>query len=78
MAEFCRQCTEEQGLPGGDYAAGRGDMQGCTTQEQWDQGMAANVICEGCGLIQVDVHGYCISRDCDHPHTFYPAHAPEV
>jgi hypothetical protein len=68
MAEFCRSCTELQGLPGGNYDEGRGDLQGITTPEEWAQGLAAVEICEGCGPIQVDPDGYCVSADCLYGH----------
>lgn len=58
MADFCKQCSLE--LFGEDF----GDLKGLTTNEDWKKGLAAVVICEGCGVIQVDPDGRCISPDC--------------
>jgi hypothetical protein len=58
MAEFCKQCSEE--LFGKDFE----DFKGLTTAEDWKADQAAVVICEGCGPIQVDSDGKCISDDC--------------
>lgn len=58
MSDFCRQCSEDLF---GEYF---GDLHGLTSQESWAQGKAAVVICEGCGPIQVDPEGACISTDC--------------
>lgn len=61
MADFCSQCSIE--LFGKDY----GDMAGITSPEDWAKGLAAIVLCEDCGAIQVDPGGLCIS-DCDKNH----------
>lgn len=58
MASFCRQCSEE--LFGEYY----GDFTGITTAYQWANGIAAVVLCEACGTIQVDPQGNYISKDC--------------
>ena len=58
MAEFCKQCSLE--LFGEDY----GDFAGLTSKKQYKKGFAAIVLCEGCGPIQVDPEGKCISPDC--------------
>ena len=52
MAEFCNQC------------GGRGELAGETTHKNWKRGLANVVICEGCGAIQVDPKGNCVSDDC--------------
>jgi len=57
MAEFCRGCSKDLNLPGVD-------LEGVTSQEEWDKGKAALVVCEGCGSIQVDPKGNCVSGDC--------------
>ena len=57
MAEFCEACALEIGNPHGDF-------RGLTKQEDWDNGKAERVICEGCGLIQVDPSGNCRSNNC--------------
>ncbi len=58
MAEFCRQCSIE--LFGRDH----GDLAGVTGKGDYRKGLAEIVVCEGCGVIQVDPNGSCISRDC--------------
>lgn len=55
MADFCMQCSESHGFP-------NVDLVGITTAAEWDEGKAAVVICEGCGHIQVDPQGRCISN----------------
>jgi hypothetical protein len=60
MADFCRQCSEE--LFGRDF----GDLKGLTTEEDTKKKLYTDVvICEGCGFIQVNHLGECISTDCD-------------
>ena len=58
MAEFCMRCSLE--LFGEDY----GDFARLTTKRQYAHGRAAVVLCEGCGCIQVDPKGRCITKDC--------------
>ncbi|ANA48942.1 hypothetical protein PaMx35_ORF35 [Pseudomonas phage PaMx35] len=58
MADFCKACS--LAMWGEDF----GDLAGITKQEDWDNGKACNVICEGCGVIQVDPEGECVSSDC--------------
>ena len=58
MADFCKQCSDR--LFGFDTR----DLAGITSHKDWKQGRAAIVICEGCGAIQVDPEGGCISEDC--------------
>lgn len=58
MADFCKQCSEE--IFGRDF----GDMEGLSTQEDTASGKFAVVLCEGCGSIQVDHTGKCISSYC--------------
>jgi len=67
MAEFCRQCAENL-YPhnGGDIH--KGDFVGITTIEEEAQGLYAVVLCEGCGPIQVDSEGNCITPDCLEKH----------
>lgn len=57
MAEFCNQCSMR-------LFGMIGDFVGATTQEDEDHGVAALVMCEGCGPIQVNHKGFCISKDC--------------
>lgn len=61
MADFCKQCSIE--IFGEDF----GDLEGITTPEQQAEGKFCVVLCEGCGAIQVDVEGACIS-DCIERH----------
>ena len=58
MADFCKQCSIE--LFGKDF----GDLANITTSEQWEDEVVAVVLCEGCGVIQVDPEGRCVSPDC--------------
>jgi hypothetical protein len=58
MADFCLQCSDE--LFGKDFE----ELAGLTTPEAWAEGKAAVVLCEGCGPIQVDPGGRCVSVDC--------------
>lgn len=60
MADFCRQCNSE--------LFGRDKADFCPTPEWlWKEGMARQVLCEGCGIIQIDTEGRCISN-CMHAH----------
>jgi len=58
MADFCKQCSIE--IFGEDF----GDLSDITTKMKTKDGIYAFVICEGCGIIQVDHEGKCISNDC--------------
>lgn len=58
MADFCLQCSNEM------FNADFGDLRGITKPEDWTEGKACVVICEGCGVIQVDPEGACVSKDC--------------
>lgn len=63
MAEFCAQCSKE--LFGQDY----GDLKGIVAIEGGHLGTdLATVVCEGCGIVQVDNSGRCVSVDCDKQH----------
>ena len=71
MASFCNQCALDLGFEPGDLA-------GITKQKDWAKGLAAVVLCEDCGPIQVDPEGNCISRDClkEHGGRSAPTEAP--
>lgn len=56
MADFCKQCSEE--LFGEDF----GDFANITTIEQQQNNLFVVVLCEGCGAIQVDNNGRCVSN----------------
>jgi hypothetical protein len=58
MADFCKQCSIDNF--GEDY----GDLEGITTAENTADKLYASVLCEGCGAIQVDHEGNCISENC--------------
>lgn len=63
MADFCRQCSV-MGF-GEDF----GDLKGLITAEDTAKGFVSGVvICEGCGPIQVDHDGVCVSPDCFNQH----------
>lgn len=61
MADFCKQCSIE--IFGADYR----ELADLIGAEAAAQGYATTVICEGCGHIQVNNDGECISEDCDKP-----------
>lgn len=61
MAEFCKQCAVDLFGEHTDFAD---DFAGLTTEADWLAGNAAVVLCEGCGAIQVDPSGACVSTDC--------------
>ena len=62
MSGYCRQCSLAIfGMYGGDLAR-------ITTEKMWKKGLACVVLCEGCGTIQVDPDGNCISEDCFEQH----------
>lgn len=58
MADFCKACSEE--MFNKDFR----DLANLTDDVSWKKGLAACVICEGCGPIQVDPDGNCVSKDC--------------
>lgn len=58
MAEFCRQCSME--IFNEDFQ----ELAGLSTAEDTANGLYASVICEGCGPIQVDHLGSCVTTDC--------------
>lgn len=58
MADFCKACSIE--YDGEDH----GDLAGITREKHEKEGLAAVVICEGCGIIQVNHAGECVSPDC--------------
>ena len=64
MADFCKQCTEKHlGMPGE-----KNDFIGLSTPENTADGKYPVVLCEGCGAIQVDHTGTCVSSDCLEKH----------
>jgi hypothetical protein len=61
MADFCRQCSEQHF--GQDFK----ELANLMSEEDAAKGFAASALCEGCGAIQVNQNGECISPDCDCP-----------
>jgi hypothetical protein len=57
MADFCKQCSMD--VFGEDF----GEMANLTTPEQTAKGLFATVICEDCGVVQVDHEGNCITHE---------------
>jgi hypothetical protein len=62
MADFCKQCSLE--IFGEDF----GDLAGLIPEELVKTGVRVVALCEGCGPIQVDYEGRCISPDCLEQH----------
>ena len=62
MADFCHLCSTE-GF-GEDFC----ELANLSTPEDTRKGKYCVVICEGCGPIQVDHEGNCISSDCYEKH----------
>jgi len=58
VADFCKQCSVDSF--GEDYH----DLAGISTEADTKAGLFATVICEGCGFIQVDHEGRCVTIDC--------------
>lgn len=58
MADFCKQCSVE--MFGKDF----GDLANLCE----DKTALPVVICEGCGVVQVDHSGQCVSEDCAENH----------
>lgn len=57
MSDFCKQCSETL------FNADSKDLAGLSTPEETAKGLYPFVLCEGCGPIQVDHTGQCVS-DC--------------
>jgi len=58
MADFCSQCSIKL------FSQDFGDLSGLSVEEATKAGKYPVVICEGCGPIQVDHNGKCVSEDC--------------
>lgn len=60
MSDFCKLCSID--LFGENF----GDFLDLSEENcnHWKEGRAPVVICEGCGPIQVDPSGACVSEDC--------------
>jgi hypothetical protein len=62
VASFCKQCSFEI------FEEDHGDMAGLLNDEQAALGFVCTVICEGCGITQVNNDGECVSPHCIHKH----------
>lgn len=69
MADFCAQCAEDMDWPDND-------LRGLTKPDDYAKGLSVVAICEGCGIIQVDPAGRCISNDCFVDHATGRQRAP--
>ena len=58
MADYCQQCSIDQ------FDQDFRELAGITSVAAWEQDKACAVICEGCGFIQVDPEGRCVTEDC--------------
>ena len=61
MADFCKGCAEDLGLPTG--------LSGLLTESEAEDDMVIQVICEGCGVTHVNNDGVCVDPDCLRDHT---------
>lgn len=59
MADFCTRCSIIH------FDKDCGDLSGLSSKEDTKKGLFASVICEGCGFVQVDHTGKCISSYCE-------------
>jgi hypothetical protein len=64
MADFCRQCSID--IFGKDF----GDMTNISTPEDTARDFYAKVLCEDCGLVQVDHEGNCITHGSKPEHGY--------
>lgn len=64
MADFCKQCSLD--IWGEDF----GDMANISKPEDTVKGLYASVICEDCGIIQVDHEGNCITHESKPKHGY--------
>lgn len=62
MADYCLQCSLE--IFGKDFR----ELAGLSSPEDTRNKRYALAICEGCGPIQVDHDGWCVSDDCSKRH----------
>lgn len=58
MADYCKQCSMD--IFGEDFK----ELAGISSEENTKNGLFASVICEGCGFIQVDHEGNCVTENC--------------
>jgi hypothetical protein len=65
MADFCKQCSIEH------FGKDHHDLAELSTPEDTTNDLYASALCEGCGPIQVDHTGNCVS-DCFEGHNPAP------
>ena len=65
MAEYCSACSKDI------FKRDGRDFSGLTSDGEFNRGLACVVICEGCGVIQVDPKGRCLTA-CSRRN--YPGH----
>lgn len=58
MADFCKKCSEEL------FDFQTNDFENITSIDDDAQELYPVVLCEGCGPIQIDSTGKCVSEDC--------------
>lgn len=58
MAVFCQQCSIDV------WDEDTKDMASLTTIEEEAKGLYVEILCEGCGIIQVDHDGRCVTNNC--------------
>lgn len=63
MANFCKQCSLE--TFGQDFR----ELADLVTPEQYALGRVGLALCEGCGAINVNPDGVCVSPDCLKAHS---------
>lgn len=66
MADFCKDCSIE--IFGSDTK----DHAGLSKEEDTKKGLFCTVICEDCGVTQVDHEGICIGNCLKPEHNIYP------
>jgi hypothetical protein len=60
MADYCKQCSKA--IFGKDYK----ELANLVTEDEFALGIAASVLCEGCGHTFVDHEGNCLSKEHNH------------
>ena len=60
MADFCKQCSIQQ------FGEDFGDLAGLCTEMDNEHNQYPNALCEGCGFIQVNHLGECVTTGCSH------------
>lgn len=63
MADFCKQCSIST------FGVDHRELVGLTSPEDVSNDLYCVVVCEGCGHIQVDPEGSCVSEDCRKGHS---------